>query len=114
MAAEDGDDDDVIMLLPIRRRDYLRLQQHRHDLAVIDAGPPAATWREKLWTAPPETRLTMREACEALNMSEPTVRKHMKNSTNPLPYRRLPIGKKPQVQFLCGELRTWLNAFEVA
>lgn len=91
---------------------FLRLVEEQRQLAVIEAKPASLTWREKLWTAPPETRLTMKETCEALNMSEPTVRKHM-TGEDALPFRRMPLGKNHQVVFLVGEVRDWLNRFEI-
>lgn len=85
--------------------------------AVRDAlkdSPPtsgtAASWRERLWTCPPETRLGITEVCEALGWPKDRVYKHTsaRSGRSQLPHRKL----DGALVFEAGELREWLREHE--
>jgi hypothetical protein len=93
-----------------------------HDLlaSLANGGPhpppePAAsatfTWRERLWTAPADTRLGVREVAEAIGRPKGWVyrRTSAKSGKAPLPHRKL----DGELVFVAGELRTWLRRHEV-
>lgn len=69
------------------------------------------TWRERLWSAPADTRLNVRELAEALGQSVSWVYKHTspRSGQVQLPHRQLANGK---LAFLAGEIRTWLGQTE--
>lgn len=86
-------------------------------LAPLADGLPApapampVTWRERLWIAPPETRLGMREVCEALDRSPAWVRRRLTTGGTEgqkIPHRKL----DGELVFLAGELRGWLDRNE--
>lgn len=76
--------------------------------------PAAATWKERLWIAPPETRIGVAELCEALGRPRSWVYRH----TSPkaakaaghgvLPHRKL----DGELLFAVGEVRAWIQAHE--
>lgn len=78
--------------------------------APKDAETPEVTWRERLWTAPPQTRIGVQELMEALGRPRSWIYRH----TSPkaakeaghdlLPYRKL----EGELVFLVGEIRTWI------
>jgi hypothetical protein len=83
------------------------------------AAPPAAitvaateTWREKLWTVPPETRLGVVEVADALNRPRSFVYRHTspKSGLPQLPHRRM----DGALTFTAGDLRAWLSQHEHA
>ena len=69
------------------------------------------TWRERLWTVPPETRLGVRELTEATGRSRDWVYRHTAASTTRarLPHRKL----DGQIVFAAGEVRAWLRDTEL-
>lgn len=69
-----------------------------------------AGWREKIWTAPEETRLGIEEAAEALGRPRSFIyrRTSAKSSLSKIPHRKLDGG----LVFLAGELRSWLASQE--
>ena len=73
------------------------------------AGQPS-TWRERLWTVPPETRIGVAELCEALGRSKGWVWRH----TGPkapgvrIPHRKL----EGELVFVVGEVRAWIPQHE--
>jgi hypothetical protein len=71
---------------------------------------PAPTWREKLWQVPPETRLGVVEAAEAMGRPVSWVyrRTSEKSGKALLPHRKL----DSVVTFTAGELRDWLASHE--
>ena len=73
--------------------------------SAVDAG-----WREKIWTAPAETRLGIAEAAEALGRPRSFIyrRTSAKSSLSRIPHRKLDGG----LVFLAGELRSWLASQE--
>ena len=82
--------------------------------ALADAEPadsPAGgkippTWREKLWTVPPETRIGVAELCEATGRTKSWVyRNTSEKATGPRLPHRLMGG---ELVFVVGELRQWL------
>lgn len=81
--------------------------------SVVPAAPPepaSPTWREKLWVAPAETRLGVREAAEAIGRPVSWVyrRTGEKSEKAPLPHRKL----DGEIVFTAGELRAWVEGHE--
>jgi len=84
----------------------------------VDATPEAEatpatlefTWRERLWLAPAETRMGVKELAEALGRSKSWVYKRTQGGAGEeiLPYRKL----DGELQFVVGEIRTYLHARE--
>jgi predicted DNA-binding transcriptional regulator AlpA len=73
-------------------------------LAVVTQVRPS--WREKLWTADPKTRLDVDEVAEALHKSVPAVRALIKR--HGFPCRR----RHNELTFIVGEVRQWLERHE--
>jgi predicted DNA-binding transcriptional regulator AlpA len=78
--------------------------------AVVEPGEPAApsmTWRERLWTAPAETRIGVTELAEAVGRSKYWVYRLTPKSAGAarLPHRKL----SGEVEFVVGEIRSWLR-----
>ena len=72
--------------------------------AVGSTTPGESTsWRERLWTCHPETRLGVEELCEALGRSKAFVYRHTRAKS--IPHRRL----DGELVFVAGEIRAWLN-----
>lgn len=71
---------------------------------------PAPTWREKLWTVPPETRLSVPEVAEAIGRPVSWVYRHTseKSGLPRLPHRKL----DGELAFVATDLRQWLRANE--
>ena len=79
------------------------------DTETVEERPGNAalvTWREKLWTCPPETRLGRAELLEALGRSDSWLYRHTgpKAKAARIPCRRL----DGELVFIAGEVRTWL------
>ena len=72
--------------------------------------PAVTTWRERLWTAPPETRLGVRELCEATGRPRSWVYRACRRNgaSPPLPHRKL----DGVLVFVAGEARTWVREHE--
>ncbi|MDB4914774.1 MAG: hypothetical protein JWM95_2418 [Gemmatimonadetes bacterium] len=72
----------------------------------------ASTWREKLWTCPAETRLTVNDVAEALGWSRSNVYHRLRPDG---PLGALPHRKQDNntLVFLAGEVRSWINQHEV-
>jgi len=90
------------------------------EVPVSERPPPGSGWRERVWTCPPETRLTAVEVAEALGKSRDAVyrltsEKHAdkqiaEGHTDPrLPHRKDISGT---LTFLAGEVRQWIEAHE--
>lgn len=75
------------------------------------AQAPAATWREKLWSVPAETRLGIDQLCEALERPRSWCYRHTSSKTDlaRLPHRKL----DGQLVFVAGEIRTWIERNEI-
>lgn len=70
-----------------------------------DASEPA-TWREKLWKSPPETRLGVVEVAEALGRPKSFVYARTGSKAEDLiPHRKL----DGALVFTAGELRAWIE-----
>jgi hypothetical protein len=82
--------------------------------ATLMQEPEPASWRALLWTVPPETRLSSREAAEALGRSLSWVHKRTSekyvegHDVAPLPHRSL----GGELAFMAGELRAWIKTHE--
>ena len=74
------------------------------------ANGPEQTWREKLWTCAPETRLGKAELLEALGRSGDWLYRHTgaKARCSRIPCRKL----DGELQFVAGEIRQWLLEHE--
>ncbi|HLA88888.1 MAG TPA: hypothetical protein VJL28_00470 [Gemmatimonadaceae bacterium] len=72
------------------------------------------TWRERLWTCPPDTRLGVRELAEALGRSRDwcyratNATRAAEHGRDPLPCQRL----DGVLVFTAGAVRRWLQASE--
>lgn len=71
---------------------------------------PASTWRERLWSAPPETRLGVEELSDAIGRPKSWIYRHTsaKSGLELLPHRRL----DGALVFLVGEIRKWVAEHE--
>lgn len=79
--------------------------------ARIRVDGPTWTWRERLWAAPAETRVGVRELVEALDVSESWIYSRTKaDAEDPIPHRK--IGGS--LVFLVGEVRHWIREHEEA
>jgi len=72
--------------------------------------PSPATWRERLWTVPPETRIGVAELCEALGRTRSWVWRHTgpKAPGPRIPHRKL----EGELVFVVGEIRLWVKQHE--
>jgi predicted DNA-binding transcriptional regulator AlpA len=79
------------------------------DSTPHQAGPKreaAATWRERLWTVDPATRIGVAELCEALGRSKSWVWRH---TGKRCPGVRIPHRKlEGELVFVVGEVRSWI------
>lgn len=71
---------------------------------------PEPTWRERLWTAPPETRIGRDELLEALGRPTSWLYRHTssKSECARIPHRKL----DGELVFIVGEVRQWLAEHE--
>lgn len=102
-------------LVPVRwvKEHLPELEAPRAEIAPAAAPQSEPTWRERLWTCPPETRLGVEEAAEALGWTRQQLYNHtspsrIKGGTTPIPCRRL----EGSLLFLAGDLREWIQAVE--
>lgn len=74
----------------------------------VEATEP--TWRERLWTAPAETRIGRQELLEAVGRSEHWLYRHSgaKAKCSRIPCRKL----DGELVFVVGEVRQWLMEHE--
>lgn len=82
-------------------------------MEVLDTAPldtPEPTWREKLWTAPPETRIGREELLEALGRPASWLYRHTspKSECARIPHRKL----DGELVFVVGEVQQWLIEHE--
>jgi hypothetical protein len=83
-------------------------------IAAPLSAPEPATWRERLWTVPADTRLGVPELAEALDRSPDWCYRATNEShaaargRDPLPCSRL----DGQLVFTAGAVRRWLQASE--
>ncbi len=89
----------------------------REALRLSGDGPKATarhldSWRERLWTAPPETRLGVKELAAAVGHSPSWVWKRTRPGApgGSIPHRK----RDAELVFLAGEVRAWLTAREAA
>lgn len=72
-------------------------------------GTAEASWRERLWTVPAETRLGAADVAEALGKSLDWVYRRTRSSAEaPLPHRKL----DGALVFTAGDVRSWIAARE--
>jgi len=80
-------------------------------ITMVPAAEPAS-WRERLWSCPPETRLGVREVAEALGRPKSAIYRLTSRNGSALP--RLPhrtLGG--ELTFIASEVRSWVTATEV-
>lgn len=102
----------------LQARAVLELLQRLGAVLTVDSGaattaaPPsaAATWRERVWVAPPETRLTVGDVAEAVGRAKSWVYRHTSPASGlpRLPHRKL----DGELVFVAGEVREWLRGHE--
>ena len=80
------------------------------DGATADPSPPTAgSWRERLWTAPPECRIGREELLEAVGRPRSWLYRHTKaKAKDRIPHRKL----DGELIFVVGELREWVREHE--
>lgn len=92
--------------------------QLRDLLSMTAPGPQpcadfgAETWRERIWTVPPETRIGVPELAEALGRSSNWVHAHTSSrraGEGRIPHRKL----DGRLSFLVGEVLAWLEETEI-
>lgn len=78
--------------------------------AEVSTDGPTPTWRERLWTVPPETRIGRAELLEALGRSQDWLYRHTggKAKCTRIPCRKL----DGELVFVVGEVRQWLLEHE--
>ena len=76
----------------------------------VAASPVEPTWRERLWTAPSETRISVRELAEAIGRPRSWVyrRTAPNGDRSPIPHRKL----DGELTFVIGEIRGWMLEHE--
>ncbi len=67
-----------------------------------------ATWRERIWTCPDETRLLIEDVMEAMGRSRDTIYRLTRREEDPLPCRKL----DGRLVFVAGQVRAWMEAAE--
>ena len=74
---------------------------------------PPTSWRERLWTAHPETRLWVRELAEALGKSRSWI--YSRTGKTCPTSRRIPhrLDDSGELLFLVGEIRDWILRSEI-
>ncbi len=76
---------------------------------AVDREP--LSWREKLWTVPPETRIGVQELAEAVGRSRDWCYRHTSpkaDSDDRLPHRKL----DGELVFIVAEIRDWIRSQE--
>lgn len=86
------------------RLDAIERETGQERPAAVEA--PQPSWRERLWSCPPETRLDAEQAAEATGLSKSRIYKL--TSAEGIPFRKLAGG----LVFVAGELRSWLRERE--
>jgi predicted DNA-binding transcriptional regulator AlpA len=92
----------------------LRARSKDDEHAAASPAPAAtaspSSWRERLWTVAPDTRLGVQEVAEAAGRSRDWVYRHTGPSGSGirLPHRKL----DGELVFVAGEVRNWLTAAE--
>jgi len=78
---------------------------------TVSTGEVLASWRERVWLVPDETRLGVRDVAEALSRSTSWVYKKASRAAGSrgLPCRKL----EGELAFTAGELRAWIAKHEV-
>ena len=70
---------------------------------------PRDSWRERLWTAPPECRIGRVELLEAVGRPKSWLYRHTKAKANDrIPHRKL----DGELVFVVGEIREWVREHE--
>lgn len=63
----------------------------------------ASDWRERVWTAPAETVMTVDDVCSATGRTRAFVYRHTRNRT--IKFKRL----DGAICFRCGDVREWIK-----
>ena len=96
-------------LLPVRLV-LARMREASISVRTSSAVVHETTWRERLWTAPVDTRLGVSELSEAMGRPKSWIYRHTsaKSGLELLPHRRL----DGVLVFVIGEIRQWLTQQE--
>ena len=83
-----------------------RLERWNELPDTTSVGMAELTWREKLWTAPAESRIGRDELLEAVGRPTSWLYRHTssKGDCAPIPHRKM----DGELVFLVGEVRKWL------
>ena len=71
-----------------------------------------ASWRERLWTVPPETRLGVAELSEAMGRPRSWIYRHTsaRSGLPLLPHQKL----DGELMFVASEIRSWIETHETS
>ena len=80
--------------------------------SVVDNGELPMPWNARLWSVPPETRLSRDQLLEALNRPKSWLYRRTGNAGDKprIPHRRF----DGELVFIAGEVREWLKRQEVS
>jgi hypothetical protein len=109
-------------LITLRAGEIAAWLEQEPDVSARNGGPQlvveAASWREKFWTVAPETRLSVAELAEALNVSPSWIYRRtsskaargngVRAAVSMIPHRRM----GGSLEFIAGEVRSWLKQQE--
>ena len=76
--------------------------------ALAELAPSGGSWRERIWTCPPETRLTVTDVAECLARTKAFVYRHTRNRT--IKCRRL----DGELVFRAADVRDFIREREEA
>jgi len=100
----------VIQRLVGNENARLLYDRERERASIVQSAPPS--WRERLWTAPAETRIGKAELLEAVGKTESWLYRHTAEKRKPgtprIPHRKL----DGELVFVVGEIRAWLRQHE--
>lgn len=89
--------------------DQLQESEIQPPSEVGQGEPLEVTWRERLWSAPAETRMGVPELCEGLGRSKSWVyHRTGERARDRIPHRRL----DGELVFTAGEVRAWIRGRE--
>lgn len=112
-AAIDGVPEEGAVTLPVGVVEHWLEEEDEEGASTRERPTPAAeestepaSWRERLWTCPPETRLDLEAAAEALGRPKSALYKL--TSADEIPHRKA----AGSLVFVASELRDWIRANE--
>lgn len=90
-------------------------REEDHPVAAGSQETSDPSWRERLWTAPAETRIGPAEVCEAMGRPRSWLYRHTskRSTTGEGAYSRIPHRKlEGDLVFVVGEVREWIRQNE--